>query len=62
MNINMHAINTTVVILICISIEDIKATTRQDADMQRLKSYIIQGWQHTKDKVEHGMQKGMKGK
>ena len=57
MSVNMHAISIVVDIPICISIEDIQAATRQDADLQRLKSYIIQGWPHTKGDIEHVMQK-----
>ena len=58
----MHAISTTVDIPICTSIEDIQPSTRQDADLQRLKSYIIQGGPHTKDEVQHGLQKYQPGK
>ena len=52
----MHAIGTTLDIPICKSIEDIQVTTSQDAGLQRPKSYLIQGWPHTKDKVEHSIQ------
>ena len=57
MNVSVHAIRTSVDILIYTTIDDIQAATRQDADLQRLKSYIIQGWPHTQDEVQHGMQK-----
>ena len=55
MNVNMDAISTAVGIPICASIEELQAATRQGADLQRLKSYIIQGWPYTKDKVKHGV-------
>ena len=43
--------NTSVNTAICISIEDIQFETKQDADLQRLKSYIIEGWSQ---KRQHG--------
>ena len=55
MNINMHGISTSINIAVCLSIEDIHAATQEDADLQKVKSYIIQGWSHKKDEVEHGM-------
>ena len=60
MNINIHAISTSVNILVCTSIGDIHKrhmATPQDIDLQRLKSYIIQGWPQNKDEVEQGMQR-----
>ena len=56
MNANLHAIRSAVDIPISTSIEDIKAETSQDADMQRLQSYILQGWPHTIDEAEHSIQ------
>ena len=50
MNINVHPISTSVNILVCTSIEDIQAATQEDTDLQKLKSYITQGWPHKKDK------------
>ena len=41
---------------ICTSIKDIQAATSQDSDLYWLKAYIIRGWQHIKDKVEHSIQ------
>ena len=48
---------TAVDILIYTSIADTQEANRQDVDIQRLNSYIVQGQPHTKDNVEHGMQK-----
>ena len=42
MNINVHDISKSVNIPICTSIEDIQVTSQQDANIQRLKSYMIQ--------------------
>ena len=36
-------------------IEDIQAAIQEDANLQKLKSYIIQGWLHKLEKVEHNM-------
>ena len=55
MNVNLYCISTSVNIPLCISIEDIQMATQQDADVQRLKSYIIQGQPHKKDEVEWSM-------
>ena len=52
MSINMHTISTLVNISVYTSIEDIEATAQEDAGLQKLKTYIIQGWPHKKDKVE----------
>ena len=57
MNVNVHSIRTEVEILICKSIEDIQVAMRQDSDLKRLNLYLIQGWPHTKDDVEHSMQR-----
>ena len=43
MNIDVHAISTSVNIPIYTSIEDVQVAIQQDADLQSLKSYIIQG-------------------
>ena len=37
------------------SIEDVEEATQEDNYMQKLKSYIIQGWPHKKDDLEHSM-------
>ena len=55
MNVNVHAISTSVNIQICTSIEDIQVVTQQDACLQTLKSYVIYSWPHKKDKVEQSM-------
>ena len=39
------------------SIEDMHAVMNQDADLQKLKSYIIQGWSHAKDDTDHSIQR-----
>ena len=40
-------------ILVCTTIEDIQAATCEDAHLEELKAYIIQGWPHNKEDVEH---------
>ena len=50
MKINMHVISTSVNIPICTPIEDIQAAIQQNADFQRLKLHIIQGWTCKKTK------------
>ena len=57
MYFNVHAISTSVDIPTCTSLEDMQAATSKDAALQRLKSYIIQGLPHYREKVQHGMQK-----
>ena len=52
MNIITHVIKSTVHIPLCTLIEDIRATMKEDTEVQMLKQYIIEGWPHTKDKVE----------
>ena len=37
MNVNLHAISTSVNIPICTSMEDVQVATRQDKDFQRLQ-------------------------
>ena len=54
-NLSVHVISTSVNIPVCTSIEDIQTATHKDADLQKLKSYIIKGWPHKKDKVEQSM-------
>ena len=55
MNIYVHATSTSVNLPVYTSMEDIQIATQIDADLQKLKSCIIQGWQHKKDKVEQSM-------
>ena len=50
MNTNMLAISTSENMPVYTSIEDKQAVTHKDADLQRLKSYIIKGWPHKKTK------------
>ena len=37
--------------------QDIKAVTKEDAELQMLKLYIISGLPHTKEGVEPGLDK-----
>ena len=55
MNMNVHAISTSVSIPVCISMEDIQVATQWDTNLQMLKSYIIQGWLDRKDEVEQSI-------
>ena len=57
MKINMHMINITVDIAICMSIQDIKSSTEEDEELKMLKWYINRGWWHTKEWVEPGLEK-----
>ena len=40
---HMHTKSTAVDVLICTSIEDIRAATSKDVEMQMLQPYIIKG-------------------
>ena len=44
MSVNMCAISISVNIPICTSVEDIQEKSGQDADLEELKSCVIQGW------------------
>ena len=57
MHVNMNALSTAAGIPICTSMQDIKAATSQDVDLQKLSVYIIRGWPHTNDEVQHCIQK-----
>ena len=35
----------------------VQAPTSHDVDLQRLKVFIIRSWPHTKDEVQHSIQK-----
>ena len=48
MNINVSAISTAVNMPVSTTIENIQAVTPEDAQLQRLRSYIMQGWLHKK--------------
>ena len=48
MGINVNAISTAVSMLVCTSIEDIQVATYEDALLQKLQLYIIQGLPHKK--------------
>ena len=54
-HISVNAISTAVNMLVCISIGDIQVATCQDAHLQKLRWYIIQGWPHRKHKLEGRM-------
>ena len=57
MRVNANAISTSVNIPVCMSIEYILGTTHEDAHLQELKTYIIQGWPHEKKEVYHSIRK-----
>ena len=57
MNICIHNIKSAVDILICMSKEDIRATTNEDTELQVLNSYIIRGWPHAKDEVDPSVER-----
>ena len=52
MNVSGHTINTAVDVPRCTSIEDIKAATKEDLQLQLFKRYKIKGWSHTKEALE----------
>ena len=56
MNISIYTNNTTVDVPICTSIKDIKSATEEDAEQERLLTYIIRGWPHTKEVAELGVE------
>ena len=51
----MNAISTLVNIPMCRSIEDIHSASHEDAHLQELEAYIIQGLPHKRDKMDHRM-------
>ena len=53
MRVNVNAIRTSVNIPVCTSIQEIQAPTHEDAYLQELKAYIIQGWSYKKEEVDH---------
>ena len=53
--VNVNAISTSVNIPVCKSIEDIQAATCEDINHLELMAYIIQGWPHKKEEVNHSM-------
>ena len=57
MNVSGHTINRTVDVPICTFMEDIKAATEEDMELQMLKRYIIGGWPHVKEVVEPRVEK-----
>ena len=57
MNVSIHRISTSVNVPVCISIEDAKATTEEDVELQILKRYIIGGWPDSREVAEPGAEK-----
>ena len=55
MNINVNTISTAVNMPVCTFIEDIWLARCKDSHLQKLKPYIIHGWPHKKDKLEHSI-------
>ena len=55
MGINMNTINTSVNLPVCTSIEDLQVVIHEDAHLQELRAYIVQGWSHKKEEVYHSM-------
>ena len=52
MSICIHIINTMVDVPVCMSIEDIRAATSEDTELQILQAQIRKGCPQTKDKIE----------
>ena len=52
MSISIHAISTVVDISVCASIENIRAATGKDVDLQLLQAYIRREWPQRNDKSE----------
>ena len=50
-DIQVNAIQSSVDMPECISIEEIQQALLQDVHLQQLKTFIIAGWPHTKDKM-----------
>ena len=48
----MDAIQSSVDMPDCISIEEIQWASLQDAHLQQLKTFIIVGWPHIKDELQ----------
>ena len=55
MNKNVNAISTAVNMLVCISTEDIQVVTYEDASLEKVRLYVIQGLPHKEDKLEHNI-------
>ena len=52
MSISIHTISTSIEILVCTSIEDIRAAMSEDAELQILQEHIIRGCPQNKDQLE----------
>ena len=52
MDIQVDAIQSSVDMPDCISIEEIQQASLQDTHLQQLKTFIIAGWPHTKDELQ----------
>ena len=55
MNISVNAISKMVYMPVCTSLEDIQMAAHEYSHLQKLKSYIIHGWLHKKDELEHSI-------
>ena len=51
MDVQVDAIQSSVDMLECISIEEIQHASSQDDHLQQLKKFIIAGWPHNKDEL-----------
>ena len=51
MDVQVDAIQSSVDMPECISIEEIQHVLSQDVHLQQLKTFIIAGWPHTKDEL-----------
>ena len=55
LSICIHTINKTVDIPVCILIENIRAATNEDAELQMLQAHIIKVRPQNKDETEHNV-------
>ena len=57
MNISLYMISPSVDIPVCTSVDEIKAATEEDAELQMLQNYIIRQWLHAMEVVEPGQKR-----
>ena len=55
MSISIHTISTMIDALVCMLIENIRAATSEDAELQILQAHIIRGWPQNKDELQHSL-------
>ena len=55
MSVNVNVISLSINTLVYMLIEDIPAAKCEDIHLQELRAYIIQGWPHVRDEVNHDM-------